>query len=841
VRPGFALGFARRDLRGGLRGMAVFLICLMLGVAAIAVVGIVRLSIDRALEGQGAALLGGQAEMSFTYRYAAEDEREFMHEIADKVSEVVTFRSMAVVGQGEEAARALTEVKAVDGAYPLLGQVLLDPQIDVAAALALRAGISGAILDPVLADRLGLKIGDQFRLGKAEFRLTARLMREPDGAGLGFGFGPRSIVLASALGQSGLLEPGSLFDTHYRLALAKNSDLDAMQKRAEAGFRDKGMQWRDARNAAPGVDRFVRRMGSFLTLVGLAGLAVGGVGIASAVRAYLARKVEAMAVLRTLGAEGGAVQMIYLIEVAAVGLVGILAGLVLGVVAPIAASPVLASALPIPVDVLIRPAPLVEAAIYGFLTVAIFAYWPLAEVRQVGPSALFRGTERIGRWPGVRAAVVIAALVGCLVAVVMAFAETAWLARWTLIGIAAAMLFLAAAGGVVQAAARALRGKVRAGAGLRLALAAIGAPRGEAGAAILSLGLGLSVLAAVGQIDVNLRGAIERELPKVAPAFFFVDIQQDQIDGFRQKLTAMPGVTRIEEAPMLRGVITKINGQDARKVAGDHWVVRGDRGLTYADSPPPGTKITAGKWWEKGYSGPAQISFAAEEAAEIGLKLGDSITVNVLGRDIDATITSFREVDFSNAGIGFVMLMTPSTLVGAPHTFIATVYAGAEVEARIMAVIGDEYPNITAIRVRDVTTRVAEALGAIARATAIAAGMTLVTGAVVLIGTATAGLPARVQEAAVLKALGATRAQIFASFALRAALTGAVAGLVAIGFGALAGWAVMRFVMEGGFAFAPWPALAIVVSGALATLLAGLVFAWRPLAARPAQVLRSRD
>jgi putative ABC transport system permease protein len=423
----------------------------------------------------------------------------------------------------------------------------------------------------------------------------------------------------------------------------------------------------------------------------------------------------------------------------------------------------------------------------------------------------------------------------------MAFTESAWLACWTLAGIAAAMVFLAAAGTAVQRAAQGLQGRVRQNAGLRLALASIGAKRGEAAAAILSLGLGLSVLASVGQIDVNLRGAIDRELPKVAPAFFFVDIQQDQIDGFRDKLTAMQGVARIESAPMLRGVITKINGQDARKVAGDHWVVRGDRGLTYSDDPPPKTRITAGAWWPKGYSGPPQISFAAEEADEIGLKLGDTITVNVLGRDIEAKISSFREVDFSNAGIGFVMSMSPSALAGAPHTFIATVYAKPEIEAKILTAIGDAYPNITAIRVRDVTERVTEALATIARATAIAAGMTLLTGAVVLIGAASAGLPARVQEAAVLKTLGATRSQIFASFALRAALTGAVAGLVAIGFGALAGWAVMRFVMEAEFAFAPGPALAIVIGGALASLLAGLVFAWRPLAARPAQVLRARD
>jgi len=834
------LRFARADLRGGWGGMVVFLLCLTLGVAAIAAVGTVRLSVERALQGQGATLLGGQVEMEFTYRYANDDERAYMAQIAQHVSEVVSFRSMVVVGDGAGAQRALTDVKAVDGAYPLVGAVTLDPPQDIATALAQKDGVAGAVLDPVLADRLGLKIGDRFRLGSAEFRLSARLMREPD-TGAGFALGPRTIVLARALDGSGLLSPGSLFDTLYRLDLPADADLKALQRAAEARFRDKGMRWRDARNAAPGAEKFVQRMGSFLTLVGLAALAVGGVGIASAVRAYLARKVEAMAVLKVLGAEGGLVRRVYLLEVLLVALAGIGAGLLVGAGLPLAVAPILQSALPIPVTVLVRAAPLAEAALYGALTVAIFAWAPLAEVRRVVPAVLFRSLAGDGLWPGRDAALTVAGFALALVATVMVFSEARWLSAWTLAAIAGAMALLALAGAGVQALARRARARVGRGAGLRLALAAIGARRGEAGAAILSLGLGLSVLAAVGQIDANLRRAIATELPKVAPAFFFVDIQQDQIDGFRDRLSHMEGVSRIDSAPMLRGIITRINGVDARKVAGDHWVIKGDRGLTYADVPPPNTTVTAGTWWPKDYSGPAEISFAAQEAKEIGLKLGDRLTVNVLGRDIEATITSFRDVNFSTAGIGFVMVMSPAALAGAPHTFIATVYAKPKIEAAILRDIGTAYPNITAIRVRDVSDRIASALGAIARATAIAAGVTLLTGAVVLIGAASAGLPARVQEAAVLKTLGATRGQIFRSFALRSALTGAVAGLVAIFFGAIAGWAVMRFVMESSYRFEALPAFGIVAGGALASLLAGLVFAWRPVAARPATVLRARD
>ena len=311
--------------------------------------------------------------------------------------------------------------------------------------------------------------------------------------------------------------------------------------------------------------------------------------------------------------------------------------------------------------------------------------------------------------------------------------------------------------------------------------------------------------------------------------------------AFRARLEGDKAVTKIESAPMLRGVVTTINGQDAREVAGDHWVVRGDRGLTYAALPPPGTEVVAGEWWPEDYSGPPLMSFAREEADEMGLNLGDRIGVNVLGREIEAEITSFREVDFGTGGIGFVMSLNPAALAGAPHSWISTVYADEAAEAQILRDLASAYPNITAIRVRDVVNRVADALAAIARATAIAAGVTLLTGVVVLIGAAAAGERARIFEAAVLKTLGATRGLVLKSFALRSALMGAAAGLVAVAFGAAAGWAVMVFVMEGTFRFEPVSAISIVTGGALATLIAGLIFALRPLAARPAQVLRARD
>ncbi|MDP2061721.1 MAG: drug:proton antiporter [Phaeovulum sp.] len=839
-----ALRIARRELRGGIAGFRVFLLCLILGVAAIAAVGTVRAAIQAGLDAQGAELLGGDAQLEFSYRAATEDERAWMAARAVEMSEIIDFRSMLVMGEGDTAERGLTMVKAVDGAYPLLGAVGLDPPMPFAEAMAGAGGKPGVVVDGVLADRMGLQVGDAVRLGVKSFVMTARLVHEPDGASGGFGFAPRTIVAAAALDGSGLLEPGSIFSTAYRLVLPTGTDLAALRSEARAHFDGAGMRWQDSRRASPGAEVFVERIGSFLVLVGLAGLAVGGVGISAAVRAWMERKTETIATLKALGASGGLILSVFALQLAVLTVIGVGIGLVLGAGGPLLAAPLIARVMPIPVEFGLAPWALAEATTYGVLVAALFTLWPLGQMRAVRAAALFRdlGPGRRGI-PSRGLLAASAALLAALVAASVWFSGVPSLALGTLGGIAGALVLLAAAALILRRLARfaARAPMVRGRPGVRAALAAIGGPRSEAVAVVMSLGLGLSVLAAVGQVDAGLRAAIQNDLPERAPAYFMVDIQSDQIDAFKARVTAFAEVTRLDTAPMLRGVVTRINGQPAREVAGDHWVLRGDRGITYADEIPSTTRVVAGTWWGPGYDGPPQASFAAQEAAELGLKLGDKITVNVLGRDIEAEITSFREVDFSTAGIGFVVTLNPAALAGAPHSNIATIYAPPEVEAAILRDVGAAFPNITAIRIRDAIAQVTRALDAIARATALAASVTLATGFVVLIGAAAAGERARAWEAAVLKVLGASRGRILASFALRAALMGAAAGLLAIGFGAAAGWAVLTLVMDAEYHFAPIPALAIVLGGLLATLAAGLVFALRPLAVRPAEVLRARD
>ncbi len=836
-----ALKFARREMRGGIRGFRVLLACLALSVAAIAAVGTVRQSIETGLAVEGAALLGGDAEITLTYRFATESERMWMDVAALRVSEIVDFRSMAVVDRGGEKERGLTQVKAVDDTYPIYGDVRLSPPISLEDAFAGTGGTPGAVMDAVLIGRLGLKTGDGFSLGNQNFILMASLEHEPDNAGGGFGLGPRTLVRLDHLENSGLLAPGTLFESAYRLELP-GANLDEIEESARLSLEGAGIRWRDSRNGAPGVAEFVERLSAFLVLVGLAGLAVGGVGISAAVRSFLEEKTSTIATLKTLGASSSTIFMTYAVQIGLVAAIGIAAGLAVGSLAPMALAPVIEARLPVPAVFEFHPSVLGEASIYGALAAAIFSIWPLARTEMVRGSALYRiGLDAALPRPRARYILLIIVLIAVLVFSAAWFSGLVRLTLWSAFGLTVALFALWLMAQLVRKIAAWLsrRRLTRGRSALRMALGSVAGPGSEALSVIPSLGLGLAVLAAIGQIDSNLRRAIATNLPEIAPSYFVVDIQTAQLNDFLSNVRADHGVTKVDTAPMLRGVITRINGQPAADVAGDHWVIQGDRGLTYSNAPPEGTELTAGEWWPGDYSGTPQISFAAEEAAEIGLSLGDELTINILGRDFDATITSFRDVDFSTAGIGFVMSMNPSALAGAPHSHIATIYSDEAAEPRLLREVGNNWPNMTMIGVRDAIERVSDILGGIASAVTYGAFATLLTGFIVLIGAAAAGQSARTYEAAILKTLGASRRTVVASFALRSAIFGLAAGIVAVVAGGTAGWAVMTFVMESDFAFEPLTAVAVVLGGATATLIAGLAFTWGPLAARPAQVLRA--
>jgi putative ABC transport system permease protein len=815
----YPLRLAFRELRGGIRGFRIFLACLALGVGTIAGIGSLGASVDAAIRADARVLLGGDVSLRLVHREAKEAERQFL-DTSGAVSEIALLRAMAVSLDGTH--HTLVELRAVDAAYPLYGEVTLAPPQGLAAALAPRDGVYGAVADAAVAERLGLKPGDRFKIGTATVQLRAAIERAPDAALSGLAFGPRVTIAVAALGQTGLVQPGSLVNYEYRVRLARGIDPAAWARDTREKFPDAGWQIRTASQASPQLQRFIDRIGLFLGLVGITALLVGGIGIGSAVANFVAGKTATIATLKSLGASRRLVFATYAAQIGILAAVGIAVGLALGAAMPLAAAPFLARLLPVPLRPAIYPLPLAIAAASGALTVVLFSLLPLAAVGRVTPAALFR--DRVARarralsWPALIGTV--AAALG-LAALVALSATDRGVALWYVAGAAVAFAVFRGAGALIVAGAR-----------------LIGRPRGIV---VLSLGIGLTVLVAVALVQASLSREIETSVAEGAPAYFFLDIQPDQLGGFADLVDATPGA-RFAQVPMLRGRITGINGvpvDEAPVAAEARWALRSDRGLTYSAAVPPGSEVVAGQWWWADYQGPPLISFDAELAHGMGLKPGDTLTVNVLGRDVTATIANLRRIDWTRLGINFAIVFAPGTLEAAPHTHLAAVYLPQAEEEELVGRVIDRLPNVSAIPVREALGAIERIVAAIGTAIRLAALVTLVAGALVLGGAVAADYRRRVYDAVVLKVLGATRGTIAAAFLVEYGLMGLLSAAVAAALGALVAYVLVTHPLRADWIFVPGP-VGLVLLGAVAlTEALGFAGTWRALGAAAAPQLRN--
>jgi putative ABC transport system permease protein len=837
---GLAWRLARRELRGGIAGFRVFLASLTLGVAAIAAVTSVSEAVNRALIADARQLLGGDVEARLVQRRPSQAETAWLRTQSRASSEVIEMRVMARPGrddpggdspEGDASRATMVELKAVDGAYPLLGRVELSPPADLQGLLAPVDGIRGAVAEQVLADRLGLRPGERIHIGDATFELRAVIVREPDRIASVAAFGPRLIIALDALPATGLVQPGSLLRHATRVLLPPGERPAAWIDRARAAFPEAGWQLRDPAAAAPGVDRFVERLAMFLGFAGLTALLIGGLGVANAVRTYLDGKTETIATCKCVGASGGLVVATYLLQVLVLAGVGIGLGLLAGGLLPLAVFGLIEDLLPVRISFGIYPGALAVAALLGLLTALAFSLWPLGRARLVPAAYLFRqGVTGIAGRPGrgwTTATIVVATALAALTI------ATAPDPRFGAIFVAGAVAVLAGLRAAAVALAAAARRAPRARqAVVRLAVDALHRPRAPTATVVTSLGAGLTVLVAVALIDGNLRTQIGERLPETVPAFFFIDIREDQAADFDAAVAAVPGTSELKRVPSLRGRIVRLGEEpvETATIAPEAmWAVRGDRALTFSALPPADAKITAGAWWPTDYTGPPLISLDANLAAGFGLGVGDKMTVNILGRDIEATIASLRQIDWRAVPFDFAIIFSPGILEGAPLTHIAAVSAPPEVESRLAATIARSFGNVTAIRTREAIEAVTGVMTKIGWGVRAAALVTIIAGGVVLAGAVAADRETRAFEAVLFKVLGATRARIAAIYAVEYGLLGLVTGAIAAVLGVAVAWAVTRFLMDFAWTFDAATVAITIVLGVGLTLLIGFAATWRKL------------
>ena len=840
-----ALRYAWRELRGGLRGFGVFVACIALGVMAIAGVGSVAQSLADGLSRAGSAILGGDLNFSLVQREANDGERSFL-ERKGAVAAVATLPTMARTGDGRTT---LVEIKAVDGGYPLFGTVATEPDIPLSTLLARNGDAFGAAADPALLTRLDLKLGDRITIGKATIELRTVLKNEPDRLSGGIGLGPRLLVSQEALRASALLQPGSLVRWRYRLRLpaagSTDSAVSAVEQQARTEFPDAGWDIRTRKKASPQLERNVERFSQFLTLVALTALLVGGVGVANAVASHLARKRDAIATMKALGATGAEVFGIYCSQIVLVALFATLIGAGSGAALPFAIVALFGGVIPLPVAPAFYPAELFLSIAYGLLTALAFAMWPLGRAHDISVSMLFRDQVAAERaWPRRRYVIGTALIIAVLAALAILAAYDRRLA--IMFVVSAAVIFLALRLVAMLTMALARRLPRQRSTLMRLAVTNIYRPGALTPSVVLSLGLGLSLLVTLVEIDSNLHRQFAAALPEKAPSFFFIDIPSADAERFDAFVRGRTPGSVLERVPMLRGRIIAAAGIKAENLKpgeGSAWVLRGDRGITYAAALPAGSRLVAGDWWPADYSGPPLVSLENRTAEDLKLKLGDAITVNVLGRSVTARIANLRAVDWQSLGINFVLVFSPGTFAGAPHTDIATLTFAdggtpAE-EAALIKTLADAFPTVSAIRVKDALDAVDHIVGNLVLGLRGASSVALIAAALVLGGALAAGQRFRIYDAVVLKTLGATRLRLMMAYALEYLLIGLAAVIFGVAAGSVTAQLVITRVMEFSFVWMALPAVATAVSALLITVLLGLTGTFSALGHKPAEVLRN--
>lgn len=822
---------ARRDLATRIRGLRLLAVCLFLGVATLAAIGSLTSGITSELERRGQTILGGDIEFSLPQREASADEMAGLRSIGTP-SATVRLRAMANAPGGDAL---LSELKAIDGAYPLYGTMRLESGARKGPPPA------GSIwIGKDSASRLDLKVGGEVKFGERNFRIDGIIAEEPDRLGEGFTLGPVAIIGLSDLPATQLIQPGSLYESKYRVRLPSDANPEAVGKALSARFPDAGWDITDSSNGAPGTRRFIERMGQFLSLVGLAALVIAGIGVGNGVASYLAGKRPGLATLKVLGADSATVQRIYGLQILTVAAVAIGAGLAVGALMPSLIGAVAGDVLPVRPGFALYPLPLIVSAAYGLLIAVAFALPPLAATRHVPAAGLYRatvdGAARIDR----RTIVSVGAALAAIIALAVGTAREPLFALSFIGAAIGLLLILVGLGWLVRRTASRLPRPKRPL--LRLAVANLHRPGAATGALVVALGLGLTLFVTLAAIQTSITAEIARTVPQRAPSFFVLDIPRGQAAEFRSMVVAAAPDAEVNMIPALRGSVTEFKGQRVDELAElpeGAWVLRGDRGLTYSPVLPNGSELVGGTWWPADYRGPPLVSVEQEVAASLGLKLGDTLSVNVLGVEVQAKVASFRTVEWDNFGLNYVLVFSPGTFDAAPHNMVATVAVPPKAEAGLARSIPRAFPSASLIQVRDVVSQVTTLLTQMSQAIAAAASIAILAGIAVLIGAIAASRERRVYDSVILKQLGATRGQILGAQAMEYAVLAGILGALALGLGLAGAWYVVTQLFD--FRFAPDPLVVglTLIGGAGLSFLIGIAGSWPLLSAKPAQALRS--
>ena len=825
---------ARRDLSARFRGLRLLLVCLFLGVGALAAIGTLTGAIEQELSTRGRAILGGDVEISVWQRSATPSEQAAFTRLGPVSG---GYRMQAMARAGDLAAPV--ELKAVDQAWPLVGRLSLTDGRKVGAPDEGEVWIGQGA-----ADRLGIGPGATISIGTAALKVGGIIADEPDRLSEGFALGPVVIAHLDAPAKAGLIAPGAMYRAKYRIALPAAADPEQVVDNLKHQFPSSGFELRTRDRAAPGAERFVARMGDFLILVGLAALVIAGIGIGGGVSSYLEARRGAVATLKVLGATSGDIARIYLLQIAAAALVGSIAGLAAGVVVTPLLAKALGQLLPVATGFTLDPWSLLRAALFGLLVATVFAAPPLLAARRFPAMALFRArvAPLASRW---RDAVIPVTLgLAGIVALSLIGSRQPELVLGFLGGAATVLLLLGALGWSIRRLAARLPRPERPL--LRIALSNLHRPGAQTGALVTALGFGLSAFVLLAAIQTSLDANIQSRVPQRAPDYFVLDVPRDRAAEFTATVQREAPGAKVRTVPALRGSILAygpaermIRVSSLKEIPENAWPLRGERGLTYSDAVPEGNVVTAGTWWPKDYAGEPLVSIDERLAEALDLKIGDQLSIGLLGVERTAKIASFRRIDWDSLGFNYVLVFSPNAIADAPHNLAAMIDLPKDTQrGAMLRTLVRSFPSSSVIEVGGVLTQARDLLRQVSLAILAAASVAVLAGIAVLLGAIAAARASRVYDNVILRVLGASRRQLLGLQLAEFALLATVLAGVALALGTGTAWLVVVKLFE--FDWLPdWAAVFTTLGLGLALVILFALAASLPLLrAKPAQALR---
>lgn len=833
------LRIALRELSGGVAGFWIYLACLALGAWAIASAGSITDSLQAGLGRQSHQLLGGDAVITLSQRAASAEQRAWL-DARGQVSEAAQLDLMGRAGQ--EVMQV--DVRGIDKAFPLIGSFAFDRDITLSAVLTRDGATWGIAASASLAKDLNITVGDRFTLGSIPVQLRAILTREPDRIGEPGLFEPRAIISIDALTEANQLQPGALFRTAYRILLTPEA-APTFEADFKAKWESEGLRYRGPEDAIDGLRAMLGMLNTFMTVVGISALIAGGVGVSQATSSFLDTRLDSIAALKALGADGGTIRAAYALQLAVLAGAGAFAGLALGAFSPWIVTRIAGDAIPLPMVLGVYPLALLKAFALTMLAAAMFAAPPLGRARATSPAALFRRESGDAPQPvptAERAASILAALL--LVAIAMAGSQRPLIVLGLMIGAAIAYLILIGVAMLVRRLAR--RTATRTRGRLRLVLASLGGPGSLAPIVAPALGLGLSLLTLITVVQENLLGQLRDTTPAEAPSIIFRQIPGKDGPAFDALMQnygiATTNQMAYRRAPVLIGRVTAIKGAplDEQKVPIEQrWVTRSEMPMTMLPEKPVEANILAGQWWPADYAGPPLVSVEEEAAQGLALSVGDAITVRIFTRELTAKVASIRKVDWSGFGANIAFILSPGAVGAFQPAHAAIVIVPKEREAALIAAVAQQWPNVLAFQVRRTLETAADLFGQVSLIVTALASVVLAAGILVLFGAFAAAARRRRRESALLKVFGATRLAILSLYAFEFALAAFLAVLLGSSLGIAAAHPIVILVFDATWRFAWGPVATVAVITVLSAAAGGAAVGWSTLSHRPAQVLRS--